>query len=378
MLHQIDCTNLEPDQFCRFFSVEQADVVERMRAGLSLISVNSVILECRYRGIFCHGVSVMSARIELSDRGRATSVSIVESLRDFLLRLSIVFTLCGLAYAYPDTTDPTLYERCTAPDDDEAVLGYQDFRWGYSAREMDVRFGEIYHSGKRLMDRARWNEAEARYELIMESGGKKVAVPITKRFIDSVRSHIETALHLGYVRHVFFPDMGHAHLLIDQTFYDEVVRRMPVNQSHHVYVRVLDHPRTRYLYHTAEQLEMLDDQHRVLADKYLGWRYYTRNLVGRNDDEGRLEIHRNLGSLGNTVCKVNSQHRYWSSGFHVSASKDGCFSFRHQDELRRFDISLADLPAFHDGSDAAAAIAGAPVVHPGERSADSWGIHTCQ
>ncbi len=378
MLHQIGCMNLEPDQFCRFFSVEKADVVERIRAGLLLISVNSVILERRYRGIFYRMVSVMSARGKLSDRSRATSVSIVGSLRGFLLRLFIVFTLCGLAHAYPDTADPTLDERCTAPDDDEPVLGYQDFRWGYSAREMDERFGEIYHSGKRLMDRARWNESEARYELTMKSGGKKVAVPITRRFIDSVRSHIETALNLGYVRHVFFPDMGHAHLLIDQTFYDEVIRHVPVGQSHDVYVRVLDHPETRYLYHTAEQLKMLDEQHRVLADKYLGWRYYTRNLVGRNDDEGRIEIHRNLDSLGNTVCKVNSQHRYWSSGFHVSASKDGCFSFRHRDEVRRFDISLRDLPAFYDGSDAVAVIAGASVVHSSDRSADPWGIHTCQ
>ena len=273
--------------------------------------------------------------------------------------------------------DEAQQTRCAPPDKYERALSYGDFRWYYAKDQMDEKYAEIYDSGQRLIDRARWNEKTHSYELVYRSSRYRKPVPITSRFIDSVRSHIERALQLGYTRHIFFPDMGHAHLLISKPYYDEVIRHIPVAQQHEVYIRALAHPETRFLYHTAEQLEMLDERHELLPGKYLGWRYYTRNLVGRNNSDGIIDIHRNLESMANTVCQVKSPHRYWSAGFHVSASKDGCFSYQQDDKTYRFDISLRDLPGYADSDGAPITVDADSHARQMAAPADVWGAHAC-
>lgn len=294
------------------------------------------------------------------------------------LVLSAIPISCVLGNESPDELDESQQARCTAPDTNEPVLRHGDFKWYYTKEEMDERFSEIYDSGKRLLDRARWNEESNRYELVYVSSKFRKPVPINSRFIDGVRNHIERALQLGYARHVFFPDMGHAHMLIANPYYEEVISDIPVSQLHEVYVGALAHPETRFLYHTAEQLNMLDKQHHLLPDKYLGWRFYTRNLVARNNTNGTLDIHRNLESIANTVCQVKSPHRYWSAGFHISASKDGCFSYQHDDETFRFDISLRDLPGFANSDEARITVDADSQSDAIVRPVDMWGAHACR
>lgn len=294
------------------------------------------------------------------------------------LAISALVVEIVLAGELPGELDESEQTRCAPPDEHERTLSYGDFRWYYTKDQMDERYEEIYDSGRRLIDRARWNEKTHRYELIYQSSRYRKPVPITSRFIDSVRSHIERALQLGYARHIFFPDMGHAHLLISKHYFDEVIKHIPFAQQHEVYIRVLEHPETRFLYHTAEQLEMLDEQHELLPGKYLGWRYYTRNLVVRNNSDGIIDIHRNLESIGNTVCQVESPHRYWSAGFHMSASKDGCFSYQLNDKTYRFDISLRDLPSYAESDSVVATVEADPQARQMAAPINVWGAHACK
>lgn len=247
----------------------------------------------------------------------------------------------------------------------ELQIEQGEFHWYYTMADMDAKFTEIYNSGKRLADRARWNVNLNRYELILHTVRGRHPVPISDDFINTVRSHIERALSLRYADYIFYPDMGHAHLLIPIQFYEETIKKISLENQHEVYHRVLAHPDTRFLYHTAEQLKMLDDSNQLLPDRYTGWRYFTRNLVAANDPSWHIDIHHNLDSIGNAVCQAPAGYYLWSAGFYISASKYGCFAYHRGQTTRHFDTSLTDFP--HTGS--------APAVANMERK--QWGANDC-
>lgn len=289
--------------------------------------------------------------------------------------------LAALAVAWPlgpaSADETSTRARCGPPDADERTLVYSDFSWYYAPDELADKFDEIYASGKRLPDRARWDDDSGGYRLIHRGRHGSEPVPVTDAFIGAVRSHVERALALGYAEHVIFPDMGHAHLLIDRAYYDDVVRHAPPTRFHRLYADVLSRPETRFLYHTAEQLGMLDEERRLKPDKYLGWRYFTRNLVARNDELGLIDIHHDLESVGNTVCDVDGSHRYFSAGFHVSASVDGCFPFSDDGRTYYFDISLSDLPLGPDERAWLGADAERSGGDPSTTASRLWGAHGC-
>jgi hypothetical protein len=233
--------------------------------------------------------------------------------------------------------------RCAPPTADEPGIYYSDFRWGYTLPEMSARFAEIYTSGKRLRGRAYLDED--RGELLLDlpaSWGGPAVLP--RRFVESVRSHIEQGLAHGYVQDIFFPDMGHAHFHIPAQKWELVYRGMPVSRNAERYSMLLDDPDLEVLYHTAEQLEMLDDERQVLADRQVQWRFYTRNLVGDNRGAGRLVLLHEPSSAANTARDRDGYH-YYGAGFYVSASRDGCFRYVHDGQVRYFDLSLSSMPA---------------------------------
>lgn len=264
---------------------------------------------------------------------------------------------------------------CSAPVSSEQVLNATEFKWFYTKIEMAEKFNEVYSSGKRLLNRARRSGESGEYELLYEGNEGTVEVPITRKFIENLTAAIVKAHKLAYVDHVFFPDMGHSHLWIPKQLFDEFTFPMSDEEIARLYTQSLNHPDTRFLFHTAEQLKMLDDEHYVLSDKALAWRYFTRNLLVANDNSNTLDILSNLESIGNTVCEPAEGYALWSAGLYISASEDGCFSYTIGNQTRYYDISLTNLPTPVNDL--------VPLVSDDEQSeiplpALLWGEHACK
>jgi hypothetical protein len=235
-----------------------------------------------------------------------------------------------------------IYERCKPPEADEPILHANEFHWWYTREEMVARFGEVYASGMRLFERA-YYDADAGELAMPHVEGWGGRVVLSKRLVENVALHIQKALERRYADAVFFPDMGHSHFFIPQEHWDANYAGTPVPELSDMYSRLLDDPELLVLYHTAEQLQTHDEAGAILPDKELQWRYFTRNPVGDNKGLGRIDIHRDFSSAGNTV-RDYAGHRYHGAGFNVSASVDGCFPYVHGGEVFYFDLSLADLP----------------------------------
>lgn len=232
--------------------------------------------------------------------------------------------------------------RCTPPTEDEPIVYANDFSWGYTLEEMAAKNDEIYESGKRLTDRAWYDTDTGEFILpFTESWGGDLT--LSRRLIANVRLHIERALELEYASHVIFPDMGHSHFFIPQAHYDAIYAGFPVADNSRMYELLLDDPQLLVLYHTAEQLQMLDEDDVMLNDRVIQWRFFTRNIVGDNNYEGRLDVLHDHGEKVNTTRDL-AGHRYHGAGFNISASKDGCFPYVVDDQVYWFDLSMEDLP----------------------------------
>ncbi len=233
-------------------------------------------------------------------------------------------------------------QRCGPPREDEPVVYADDFKWGYGHEEMGARFEEMYASGKRLEGRAYYEEASGRFVMpLTEAWGRQTYA--SKRLVENVRLHIEKALARGYVDYPFFPDMGHSHLFIPQEHWDAVYQGYAVSEYGKRYDLLFDDPKLKLLYHTAEQLQVLDDDGNLLDDRHLRWRFFTRNMVGDNDWAGRIDLLHETESSANTSRYLEG-HQYFGSGFNITATTDGCFPYVHDGWLYYFDISMTELP----------------------------------
>jgi len=232
-------------------------------------------------------------------------------------------------------------ERCARPAEDEPILYSSDFIWDYSPETMASRFEEIYASDKRLKNRAYFDLERGGFVLPhLAAWGGDVVLP--KRLIENVRRHIEKALSRGYAEFVFFPDMGHSHLFIPQEHWDERYAGVPVAEMSARYSDLFADPELKVLYHTAEQLTMVDENEELLDDRHVRWRFFTRNPVGDNAYLSRMDLLHEPTHSRNTSRKLEGHH-YLSAGFNMSASKQGCFPFVHKGVTMWFDISLKDL-----------------------------------
>jgi hypothetical protein len=232
--------------------------------------------------------------------------------------------------------------RCAPPVEDEPILYANEFHWWYTHEEMMTRFDEVYSSGMRLFDRAYYDaEADEFAMPITETWGGRVV--LSQRLIQSVGLHIQKALDRQYADAIFFPDMGHSHFFIPEEHWDANYAGTPVAELAGRYTRLFEDPELLVLYHTAEQLEMYDEEGALFPDRDLQWRYFTRNPVGDNRGLGRIDLLRDATNKGNTARDLEGHH-YLGAGFNVSASTDGCFPYVHNGEVYYFDLSLADLP----------------------------------
>jgi hypothetical protein len=232
-------------------------------------------------------------------------------------------------------------ERCAPPEEGEPGLGYGDYTWGYSLEEMGARFEALYVSPKRLPHRAFYDEASSSLVMpITAAWGGRVTLP--PRLVKSVARHIESALARGYVDFVFFPDMGHSHFFVPEDHWQAVYAGYPVPRLGEMYTKLLDDPKLKILYHTAEQLTVRDADGNLSTDRKLAWRFFTRNIVGDNRAQGILELLHEPGSAANTAHDYPG-HKYYGGGFYVSAHEKGCFRYSHQGRTVFFDLSLAGL-----------------------------------
>ena len=232
--------------------------------------------------------------------------------------------------------------RCGLPHKNEVIHAIKTPRGFKTADEMKTLAARIYNSSKRLANRT-WYDFEHQ-KFYAYYNNEQIEIPI--RLIKSVTAHIETALAMGYAKNIIFSDMGHAHMLIPLSVYNRVHNSMEMTKLISFFY---NHPQTKFLYHTAEQLKMLNDNNELLSDRYLQQRFYTRNLV--TDNSGSSEIHlaqaTNERSYYNTVGSW-PKHRY-ITGFDISANKRGCFPYFDPNGNRRyFDLSpMGHFPIGH-------------------------------
>ncbi len=228
--------------------------------------------------------------------------------------------------------------NCHKETADEAKIKMEDMGWGQTLSQMKEKYTAVYEAGKRLELRAYVENGEF---ILPADNGQKIV--LSENFINSVRSHIEMALTRKYVDHIFFSDMGHAHLFLEKNLYEEKVKGSDSKDRKFLYETMLNDKTTKFLYHTAEQLKMLGEDKKPVKDRKTQWRFYTRNLVGTNKPFVPLEVVYNETHSHNTARGESYEkdtYRYWGAGFDISASKDSCFEFKHQGNTYYFDISL--------------------------------------
>ena len=120
--------------------------------------------------------------------------------------------------------------------------------------------------------------------------------------------------------------MGHSHFLIPDQIWKSKYDKYPVNQFSKLYTDLFSDPELKILYHTAEQLQLTDENKNVLNDSYIQWRHHTRNIVGTNDGDKKLNLLQNPESPSNTVNRLEG-HFYYGGGYNISSNINGCFQY---------------------------------------------------
>ena len=175
-------------------------------------------------------------------------------------------------------------------------------------------------SPKRLDRRAYWNAATGKLLLPhdAERGGD---LEIGEGFVRAVARHIERAFELDYIDAVFFPDMGHSHILIPDALWKSKYDLYPVSKMSDQYRDMFSDSRLQIFYHTAEQLKMLENG-QLVNDERVRFRHKTRNIAGLIKPAAEPIVYQNPESPANTVSGAPG-HFWWGAGFNFSAQKDG-------------------------------------------------------
>ncbi len=226
--------------------------------------------------------------------------------------------------------------RCAPPSPDESSFFMDMFKQSASMEEIDELYIKTYNQKERLLNRAGFNPATQTF--ISQDSTTSVTLP--EHYIKSVILHIENALRLNYVKYIFFPDMGHSHLLVPNQYYDEHIKGENFGPAPSSLNAILEAEGLKSLYHTAEHLKFKNGDD-LITDWYVQWRFYTRNPV--IDAKGHIEIHTKEGARSNAVSNVKGYH--WNAGISISAHKNGCIPFEDSSgQIQYFDISAWDPP----------------------------------
>lgn len=256
--------------------------------------------------------------------------------KKYHLVLCLFFSVSAFAQTKLDLT------RCTADKAGEVPVYSNDFKWGMSLDEIKSKANDIYSSEKRLAKRVYYDSALKTlvFPFSPDRGGN---VKIPDAFIKTIQRQVEKAFERGYVDALIFPDMGHSHFLIPEALYQKQLDPIPNDKFNLLYEKMFSMKEMKVVYHTAEQLKVMDENKKLIDDKKLMWRYFTRNLVGTNTAEPEIElVNATATSDANTLGEVAGYH-WWGGGFNISASKSGCIPFKKGNQILYFDLSLYDL-----------------------------------
>ncbi len=258
--------------------------------------------------------------------------------------MKIVFGALLFFTAFQGFADPDL-KRCMSALPGEIPVYSSDFKWNLSLEEIKNLANIMYKSEKRLAKRAYYNEAAK--SLVFPKGedlGGNIRIP--EQFVKTIAKHVEKAFARGYVDALIFSDMGHSHFLIPLSFYNKEIAPLSVNQFNQfnlLYEKIMKNKDIKVVYHTAEQLQVMDESKKLLDNKKLQWRYFTRNLVGHNTVDPDIEIiNATATSAANTVGEISGYY-WWGDGFNIHANQNGCFQFKKDGKILYFDLSLYDL-----------------------------------
>lgn len=234
-------------------------------------------------------------------------------------------------------------QRCRIPLPTDPILYQEDTRWHLSHSETQSLFQDLYDSPKRLYGRA-YYDPQAEAFLVSNDVNPDKLIRLPQSHLELIVRHIEQALESGLAEFVFFPDMGHSHYLIPMERWQSIYQRIPIPAVDTFYETLFQDPDVKVLYHTAEQMTLLDEgSGRPLQDRHLQWRFFTRNLIGANRDDGHVHPVHAPDSRFNTLGDLPG-HRFWGAGFYISSNKDGCFSYQTKSGTRYFDITLKSPP----------------------------------
>lgn len=254
-------------------------------------------------------------------------------MRFYHLLVSISVITTGLSSANADCLPATV----------ETSQLYEEDNWNHT-RDSLLTLAEITYNdpSARLPARAYWDNTKQSLVLPYpkEQGGP---IALSKEFVENVSRHIEQALATGGAEAVIFPDMGHSHLFIPEKIWHEKYAKYSVPAMSVMMAEIFKDPEIKVLYHTAEQLGMLDQDKNVINDPYVRRRHAMRNILGSNDKVTDIAFLQNPESKANTVRELPGYYWY-SGGFNISANKNGCFSYVHNGRVMHFDISMYDLP----------------------------------
>lgn len=194
----------------------------------------------------------------------------------------------------------------------------------YSFKELEELYHESYHSQKRLTHHAYQGD----------SGDFKIPFRNqTLNLPEGVVTHLSHALDEFLVqkkiRHLFFPDAGHAHLLLPETS----VHYGKNNLSPAEYQEILSSENFVILLHTREQVDFLDRE--ILHPL----EFQERNLLIDFSSKTHKVLDLNEHEFGN-MFGINQIEgfQYTSFSFYFQANEKGCLELDKSNI--KYDLSL--------------------------------------
>jgi|GEM_PF-1313557 len=236
-------------------------------------------------------------------------------------------------------------QRCISQKN-EPIVYMEQFQWNQSPSTMNNLFDEIYKSGARLKNRAYLEN----HEIILpfETTREIKPVSISNEFIINLTQRIEETLRKGFAEHVFFSDMGHSHFYFDNDHWDlnysQFLEDLPTSDFNQFYEKAFADPEMLILFHTAEQLKIVDDNREIINDPYIRFRWWHRNPTIPNNRSDSIWVPTAPDDSFNTVREISGFNR-WGGGFYISSSNKGCFPYKNPTgKILYFDISLTSIP----------------------------------
>jgi hypothetical protein len=238
-------------------------------------------------------------------------------------------------------------EKSIQKNEDE-ILFEEDLAWDQSLNQMGDNYKKIYSSTKRLYKHAYFDKEKGKYYLPNQYPENSVA-EVPAAFIKNITAHVEEALLHKFADYIFFSDMGHSHFYVPLKDWDKLKDLSPL-ESAKLYEGFFRSSGLRIMYHTAEQLKIKEgprENASLPRDQFLLWRYFTRNLFGRNNGSRDLVTFFAWDNDNYNTYRADLEgYYYYSAGFNISANKNGCFPFKKPDgTIEYFDLSLFDLPS---------------------------------